>query len=219
ETNIPGSVGGVTGSPATQAAGQAFTVSVYATDAYWNQVPSGDLVRITSSDPLANTPLNGALSNGYRSFSVSLGTVGTQTLTVTDQTNGSIQGMTSAGIPVIPSGAARFVIETLPSPVTAGSQIAVTVHAADQLGNTIPTYSGQAIMTANTGPGSIYPEAISFTNGTWTGNVLFKGAGGSVTITCADFSSPPHTGTSNAIQVLPGPLAGLQVILPGQTAQ
>jgi len=32
-------------------------------------------------------------------------------------------------------------------------------------------------------------------------------------------SSPPHTGTSNAIQVLPGPLAGLQVILPGQTAQ
>jgi len=219
ETSIPGSLSGVTGSPATQAAGQAFSVAVFATDAYWNQVPSGDLVRITSSDPLANTPVTGTLVNGYRSLSVSLGTVGTQTLTVTDQTNGSIQGMTSAGIPVIPSGAARFVIETLPSPVTAGSQVGVTVHAADQQGNTIPTYSGQAILTANTGPGSIYPEAVSFTNGTWTGNVLFKGAGGSVTITCSDYSSPPHTGTSNAIQVLPGPLAQLQVLLAGQTAQ
>jgi flagellar hook capping protein FlgD len=219
ETAIPGSVSGVTGSPATQGAGQAFTVNVFATDAYWNQVPSGDQVRITSSDPLASTPVTGTLTNGFRAFSLSLGTVGTQTLTVTDLTNGSIQSMTSAGIPVIPSGAARFVIETLPSPVTAGSQVAVTVHAADQSGNTIPTFSGQAILTANTGPGSIYPEAITFTNGTWTGNVLFKGAGGSVTVTCADYSSPPHTGTSNAIQVLPGPLAQLQVLLPGQTAE
>ena len=51
ETSIPGSVAGVTGSPATQAAGQAFNVAVFATDAYWNQVPNSDQVRITSSDP------------------------------------------------------------------------------------------------------------------------------------------------------------------------
>ena len=219
ETPVPGSVSGISGSPATQAAGQAFTVQVFATDNYWNPVPSGDVVRITSSDTQASTPVSGALNNGYRSFSLSLGTVGTQTLTVNDQTNGSIQSMTSAGIMVIPNAAARFVIEDLPAQTTAGSQVLVTIHAADQNGNTIPSFSGQAILTANTGPGSIYPEAITFTDGTWSGNVLFKGAGGAVTITCSDYSSPPHTGTSNAFQVLPGPLAGLQVILPGQTPQ
>jgi hypothetical protein len=219
QSTLPGSVAGLTGSPATQAAGQLFTVNVFSTDAYWNPLPSADVVRITSSDPGANTPVNGALSNGTRSFSVSLATVGTQTLTVSDQTQGSIQGMTSAGIAVIPNSAQRFVIETVPSPLTAGAAVLVTIRATDQSGNTIPSFDGSAILTANTGPGSISPETVVFTNGVWTGDVVFRGAGGSVAITCSDYSSPPHTGTSNAIQVLPGALAGLQVLLPGQTPQ
>jgi hypothetical protein len=48
--------------------------------------------------------------------------------------------------------------------------------------------------------------------------VIFKGAGGAVALTCADYSAPPKTGTSNTFVVNPGPFAGLQVILPGQTA-
>src|SRR5262245_53288754 len=46
-TPLPGSVSGYTGSPATQAVGTAFTASVYATDAYWNPLPSADNVRVT----------------------------------------------------------------------------------------------------------------------------------------------------------------------------
>jgi hypothetical protein len=215
----PGSVSGATGSPATQSAGQVFNVDAYGTDAYWNQVPTADVVRITSNDPQASTPVTGALTNGFRRFTLSLGTVGTQTLSVSDQTNGSIQGMSSPGIMVIANAASRFVIDPVPSPVTAGSSVAVHIRATDTNGNTIPGYAGSAILSANTGPGSISPELITFANGEWNGNMIFRGAGGSVSFTCSDFASPPHTGTSAGFVVQPGPYVKLQVLLPGQTPQ
>lgn len=219
QTPLPGSVSGVTGSPASQGAGQTFVADVYATDNWWNPVPSADNVRITSNDPAANTPLNGALTNGYRQFSVSLGTVGTRTLTVTDQTNGSIQGMTSAGIQVTSSTAHHFVIEPFAAPVTAGDSVDVTIRAVDVGDNTIPDYSGNAVLLANTGPGSISPEAIVFSAGTWTGKMVFRGAGGAVSFTCSDFAAPPHTGTSASFVVNPGPFVKLQVLAAGQTPQ
>ncbi|MGH7724532.1 MAG: hypothetical protein ACREOU_03815 [Candidatus Eiseniibacteriota bacterium] len=219
ETPLPGSVTGKTGTPATQGAGRTFNVGVYATDQWWNPVPSGDNVRLTSSDPAANTPLTGALSNGFRQFLASLGTVGTQTLTVSDLSNGSITGMTSPPIPVIPSAVDHFVISTIPSSVTAGDPVSVTIRATDSNGNTIPNYTGDARLAANTGAGSISPEDIAFTAGEWTGTMRFFGAGGAVSFTCSDFAAPPNTGTSNAFTVAPGPLAKLQVLLPGETAE
>ena len=218
EAPLPGSVSGVTGSPATQSAGKAFTVNVYATDNYWNPLPSGDNVRITSSDGAANTPLTGTLTNGTRAFSVSLGTVGTQTLTVSDVTNSGITPMTSAGIPVIPSAVDHFVVAAIASPQTAGVPVAVTIRATDVSGNTIPNYNGDANLVANTGPGSISPTLVTFVNGVWTGPMTFRGAGGAVSFTCSDFSSPPHSGTSNNFVVQPGPYVKMQVLLPGETA-
>jgi hypothetical protein len=218
QTPLPGSVSGLTGSPASQAAGHAFTATVYSTDDWWNPVSSGDQVRITSSDP-AFTPVSGALSGGSSALNVTLNTVGSQTLTVNDQTNGSIVGMTSASIAVIPSAADHFAFATIVSPVVAGVPVAVTVRAVDASGNTVPGYSTDALLIANTGSGSISPELITFTNGVWAGPVTFRGAGGAVRVTCSDFSSPPHTGTSNSFVVQPGAFAGLQVLLPGETAQ
>lgn len=214
---LPGSVSGVTGTPATQAAGQGFSVDVYATDEYWNPVPSADVVRITSSDPGASTPVSGAMTDGFRRFTVTLATVGAQTLTVADQTDPSIQGMTCEPISVIPSAPDHFVIDPVPSPIVAGDPVSVVIRATDVGGNTIPDYHGDAILSANTGAGSISPEGISFINGLWTGDMVFRGAGGAVSFTCSDYSTPPHTGTSNSFRVLPGPFTGMQVLLPGQT--
>ena len=213
----PGSLTGLTGSPASQSAGQSFVCDVYATDDYWNPVPSADQVRITSSDPAASTPVSGTLSNGYAQLSVSLGTVGTQTVSVDDISNNSITEMTSDPIEVIPSAPDHFEIDQVTSPQQAGVPVQVTIRATDGSGNTVPDFSGDAILTANTGPGSIVPEAITFSEGIWTGDMIFKGSGGAVSFTCADFSTPPHTGTSNSFEVLPGPFTGLQVLLPGQT--
>jgi hypothetical protein len=212
----PGSVTGLTGSPATQSAGEPFAVDVYSTDPYWNPLPSSDVVRITSSDPDASTPVSGALVDGHRRFTLSLGTVGTQTLTVNDQSNGSISGMTTAGIPVIPSAPHHFVFEPIDSPVTAGEAVTVTIRATDASGNTVPGYFGDAVLTANTGPGTISPELIAFADGVWSGDVICRGAGGAVALTCADYGAPPHTGTSENFVVDPGVYAGLQVLLPGQ---
>lgn len=219
ETPWPGSVDGVMGSPASQAAAQSFNVEVYATDNWWNPVGSGDTVRITSSDTGASTPVTTAMNGGFAQLTLSLATVGAQTLTVNDQSNGSIQGMTSAAIQVIAAGAHHFEVDPIPGPITAGDAVPVTIRAADAGGNTIPDFSGSAILSAVTGPGSISPESIAFVNGVWAGDMVFRGAGGSVSFSCADFSSPPHIGTSNTFEVLAGPYAGLQVLFPGQTPQ
>lgn len=214
---LPGSLPGLTGSPASQGATQPFTVDVYATDAWWNPLPATHGVRVTSSDPEANTPVDGVLVNGHVQLSVSLGTVGAQTLTVSDRTDGSIEGMTSAPVQVLSGSAQQFVIEPLPASVTAGQAVTVTIRAADAGGNTIDDFHGDAVLTANTGAGSISPESVSFTGGVWTGPMVFRGAGGAVQFTCSDYSSPPHFGTSAPFQVLPAAYAGLQVVLPGQT--
>jgi hypothetical protein len=219
QTAEPGSVIGASGSPATQGAGQDFTVDVYATDDYWNPLPSSDTVRLISSDPQASTPLTSALLNGFNQFTVSLGTVGSATLTVSDQTNGSITGMTSPPIPVIPDAINGFAIDAFATPVQAGDPVTVTIRATDGSGNTVPSYTGEANLAANTGPGSISPDRILFTNGVWTGQMIFRGAGGAVSFTCSDFSAPPNFGTSTNFVVLPGPFAKMMVRLPGETAQ
>jgi len=218
QSPLPGSVAGLTGNPASQSVGQTLAVQVYATDDYWNLVPSGDTVRLTSSDGGASTPVTGSLTNGSTQFTLSFGTVGPQTLTANDQTNSSIQSMTSADILVLASGVAAFSVEPITGPLSAGIPVSVTIRATDNGGNTIPDYSGDALLSANTGLNSISPNAITFTNGLWTGNVTFRGAGASVTLTCSDFGSPPHTGTSAPFEVQPGIFNRLQVLLPGQTA-
>jgi hypothetical protein len=218
QTPLPGSVSGLTGSPASQSAGRGFPVGVYATDNWWNPVGGGDNVRITSTDPAASTPVSGSLSNGFRQFTVTLNTVGTQRLTVSDLSAPSRTGMTTADIAVIPNATSGFAIGTVSSPQTAGVPVTVTIRATDASGNTIPNYAGDANLAANTGAGSIDPERITFANGQWTGPVTFRGAGGAVRFTCSDFSVPPHTGASNSFTVQPGPFTGLQVLLPGETA-
>src|SRR5262245_12838930 len=47
--------------------------------------------------------------------------------------------------------------------------------------------------------------------------MVFKGAGGAVSFSVADFSAPPHIGSSNSFAVNPGPFTKLQVLLPGES--
>src|SRR5262245_14949651 len=215
ESALPGSQSGKSGTPTSQGAGQAFPVTVWATDAFWNPVPSTANVTVSSSDLAASTPVSGALVGGTRQFNITLNTVGTQTLTVT---SASAQGMTSPGIQVQPNAVARFVILPI-GPQEAGVATQVTINATDASGNTVPDYSGEVNLSANTGAGSLSPERVTISGGTWTGDLTFKGAGNSVVLTCSDFAAPPHIGASNSFVVNPGPLAGLLVLLPGETAQ
>ena len=218
ETPLPGSLSGRIGTPAPQAAGQGFAVSVYSTDQYWNRVSSDDRVRITSSDGASNTPISDRLSGGFRQFTIILRWFGAQTLTVTDVSNSSITGETTT-IDVIPSNIDHFDIETFITPAVAGEPVFIRIRATDSDENTVPTYNAEALLVANTGSGSLSPELITFQDGLWSGDVIFRGAGGAVRFTVSDFASPPHTSTSMSFPVLPGAFTKLQVLLPGETAR
>src|SRR2546430_1303202 len=83
ETAAPGTASGKTGTPTAQTAGTSFNVTVNAVDATWNAVSSTDAIAITSSDANATLPTNAALVAGTKTFSVTLKTGGSQTVTAT----------------------------------------------------------------------------------------------------------------------------------------
>jgi len=101
EIAAPGTTSGKAGAPTTERAGTPFTVTVNAVDANWNVVSSTHTVGITSNDPGATLPANAALVAGTRTFSVTLNTVGTRTVTATDISDASKTANTSAAITVV----------------------------------------------------------------------------------------------------------------------
>ena len=217
QSPAPATPTGLTGTPSSQIAGTPFSVTVSARDNWFNQVGSDHDVRLTTTDPAGVTPSSTTMNNGRATMNVTLFTVGTQTITATDRDDSSILPMTTAGISVLPSAAHHFAIGTIASPQTAGVPVTVTIRAVDASGNTVPGFSSDAVLYANTGLGSISPELITFTDGVWTGDMTFRGAGASVSFSCSDFATTPHTGASNSFTVLAGSFAAMQILLPGET--
>ncbi|MEX0602617.1 MAG: hypothetical protein WD295_04695, partial [Bacteroidota bacterium] len=131
ETAAPGTASGKSGSPDAQNAGDAFTVTVNATDMDWNQVSSTDVVQITSSDGGATLPTLYALVAGTEVFQVTLNTEGSQTLTASDLTNGTILSHTSPSITVNPGGTGTL------TPASGGNAI-----SSDNTGGAYTTLTG-----------------------------------------------------------------------------
>ena len=160
ETATPGVAPGKSGTPTAQTAGTAFTVKVNAMDAGWNPVSTvTDTVGITSSDATAMLPANAALINGTNSFSVTLKTTGSQTITASDLTDGITTG-TSSAVTVNSAPFSRLQVllpgETAapgtttgktgtPNAQTAGASYTVTVNAVDANWNLVSTNDTVAI--------------------------------------------------------------------------
>ena len=89
ETATPGVPPGKTGTPNPQVAGVPFSVTVNAVDANFNVVATGwRQAGLASSDPEAILPGTGALVEGAGTFTVTLRTPGTQTLTAAATVSG-----------------------------------------------------------------------------------------------------------------------------------
>lgn len=100
--------------PATATVGTAFNFTVTPLDASNNVTTSySGTVYFTSTDGQALLPANSALANGAATFSATLKTTGTQTITATDAATASITG-TSSSIKV--SDPPPPVINTTPAP-------------------------------------------------------------------------------------------------------
>jgi subtilisin-like proprotein convertase family protein len=101
--------------PAAATAGTAFTVTVTALDAYGNTATRyAGTVHFTSSDGQAVLPVNSTLSNGTGTFSVTLKTAGSQTLTAADTAGGTLTGNATVSVSPAVSGALVFHSTDLP---------------------------------------------------------------------------------------------------------
>jgi hypothetical protein len=200
--------------PATATAGTAFSFTVTALDQFNNTATGyGGTVHFTSTDGQAVLPANGTLTNGTRTFSGTLKTVGNQTITGTDSVTTAVTG-TSNSIAVSAASASHFAVMA-PATATAGAAFNITVTALDPFSNVANSYLGTVHFTkSDSGVGSAVPADYTFVSGdngvhTFSGGVTLVTAGPQ-TFTATDTVTSSITGTSNTITVSP------QLALGGQ---
>jgi hypothetical protein len=169
----------VTGFPATTAGvAQSFTVT--ARDVYGN-VATGyaGTVHFTSSDRQAGLPADytfTAADAGTHTFTATLKTAGSQSITATDTTSIGVTG-SQAGIAVTAAAVSQFAV-VVPGSVTQGKSFLVTVVAEDAYGNVVVGYRGKVHFgssDARAGLPSDYTFAAD--NGTHTFSVTLNTLG------------------------------------------
>src|SRR5207253_1363568 len=150
--------------PASATAGSAFNFTVTALDQFNNTATGyAGTVHFTSSDGQAVLPADSTLTNGTGTFSATVPTGGTQTLTATDTVTSSITG-TSNAVAVSASAATHFTVSA-PASATAGTAFSFTVTALDALNNTATGYTGTVHFTS-TDAQAVLPANSTLTNGT-----------------------------------------------------
>ena len=183
------------GTPSSVVVGNSLTMTVTALDPLGNTVVTySGTVHITSSDTQALLPADAKLANGVGTFTVTLLTLGSQTLAATDRQTSSITG-TSNGIVVIPTPASQFVISALPSSIIAGNSATFVVTAENQFNATVTNYIGTVAFTSSdTGASTLLPASSTLINGVGTFTATLTTAG-SQTLTVTDPNTSGITGT------------------------
>jgi len=194
--------------PVSSTAGSSFAVTVTAQDAGGATV-SGytGTVRFSSSDSAASVQSSYTFSagdHGTKTFAsaVNLRTAGSQTLTVSDATNG-VGG--TATIDVKAGPAAKLALNG-PSSAQAGADVSFTLSANDFYSNPATGYRGTVRFSSNDG-GATLPPNYTFTSadaGQHSFNVSFSKSG-SVSLTAADTGSGgPSSASANVSVGSPG---------------
>jgi hypothetical protein len=204
-SNAAASTLAVTGFPSPTVAGVAGTFTVIVRDSNGN-IASGyrGTVHFTSSDPQAVLPADytfTAADNGVHTFSTTLKTAGSQSLTATDTVTAALTG-TQAGITVNPATASSLRVDYA-STTTAGMASNALVTALDPYGNAATGFRGtvhlsssdnQAVLAAD------YTYAAS-DNGVHAFLVTLKTAG-SQALTARDLITSVN-GTQANIVIIP----------------
>ncbi len=234
EVAAPGtSTGKTIATPSDRNAGVAFYVTVRSVDENWNLVSSNHSIKITSSDGLATTT-TAALVNGSRtSFSTTLRTLGAQTVTATDLTNGAITANVSASVAVVSGPFSKLQIllpgETAapntttgktgtPTAQVAGTPFNITVNAVNANWEIVTGAPSDIINITSTEANAILPSDSTLSFGTRVFSVTFRTAITNRTITARNFSDPAKSlNVSPYVSITAGALAKLLIILPGET--
>jgi hypothetical protein len=190
-TPAPGATHFSVSATSSSVAGAAITVTVTALDSNGNKVSSyTGTVRIASSDPSAVLPVNGALTAGVGTFTVTLKTAGSQAISATDTSTGAITGNTTVSVSA--ASASQLVFGQQPTAAVAGSVIspAVTVQVLDAYGNLVTNDTHDQVSLAianNPGGGSLGGSTlVTVSGGVATfSNLSINNAGSGYTLTAS----------------------------------
>ncbi len=171
----------VAGFPTSIQAGMAGNFTVTALDEFGNTATSYQgTIHFTSSDSQATQPADytfTAADNGSLTFSATLKTAGSQTLTAADFVTTSISGTQT--IAVQPAAASALRVAGFSSPTQAGIAGTFTVTAIDAFGNTATGYLNTIYFTSSDSQ-AVLPANYTFTtadNDTHTFSAMLKTAG------------------------------------------
>jgi hypothetical protein len=209
----------VAGFPSLITAGVPGMVTVTAKDPYNNTATGyGGTVHFTSSDGQASLPIDSKLTNGTGSFSATLYTAGTQSITATDTVNSNLTG-TRAGITVVAAALDHFNVTTSADGGTtvAGAPIDVTVAAQDAYGNSVTGYAGTVHFSSGDPYGATLPTDYTFQAGdqgvhTFPGGATLYTAG-TPDVTATDTVNAAVTGT-DFVNVVAAPATQLVIVAP-----
>ena len=206
-----------TSAPASTTAGTALIFTVTALDQFNNQaITYAGTVHFSSTDSAAALPADSALAFGLGTFSVTLKTSGTQTLTATDTTTSTIAG-TSNAITVNPivGSATHFAVSAPPATI-AGNPFVITIKALDSAGNTASGYAGTVHFTSSDAQAGLPANATLVSGAGYFAAVLRTAA--SQVLTATDSATNSISGTSAAITTSPAAANHFTITLPGNIA-
>ncbi len=207
--------------PASTTAGVAQSLTLTALDAFGN-VATGYLGKVTFSSSDAQAVLPAAYSftskdAGVHTFSVTLRTPGTQSVTVQDATNGL--SASQSGISVSAAAMASFAVTGFPA-TTAGAAQSFTVTAKDTAGNVATGYTGTITFSSSDAKAGL-PASYTFTAadaGVHTFTATFKTAG-TQSISVKDTATSTFVGSQTGIVVSPGAAAVFNISAPSSVTQ
>jgi PKD repeat protein len=148
--------------PATATAGSAFSATITARDESGNLLTNyASTITFTSSDSQAILPGTSTLTAGTGTFSVTLKTVGSETITVSDGTETSTSGI----ITVNPAPATKLIYTAGTSQSITISDVSsvITVQRQDQYGNPSTTGALTVTLASTSGNGLFYSNSAGTT--------------------------------------------------------
>jgi hypothetical protein len=188
--------------PTDATADYPFPLTVTALDPY-NNVFQGytGTVHFTSNDGLADLPSDRTLNAGIGTFTATLASGGTETISAAEINHGDVNG--SASVNVTGGVTTHFAVTFNSGTMTAGVSFRFTVTAEDVNNNPAVGYTG-LVHFSSTDSGALLPIDKYLTHGTRVLTATLTTAGNQL-LTISDTSNGTLTWTSSTIPVVAAP--------------
>jgi hypothetical protein len=208
EQIAPGSAEGRSGSATDQSINFAFTVTVHATDSWFNPLGgTGDVIHLTSGDPLAQLPADTPMTDGVAQLSMRLSTGGFQQITASNVSQPSMPVSTTQ-VRAISSGF-HLEAEVVPTSVAAGEAFTLTVKVTNDAGSVIQEINSfvsvvvQNASTQGAGRGTLLNSEFQLLQGQRSIQETYTFAEPIVLVVTDDAGNSPAV--TDVITVSPGP--------------